>query len=144
MQTIPANQLLAGLTLAEPVTIRAVVTDSRKVEPGCVFVCFPGERVDGHDYAAGAYRSGAEYIVANHPVEGVPADRTVIVPDSGKAMIRMASNYRMLFNPRMIGVTGSVVVLPTLPVTCTKGIENCARYHAAKSLSASSVSGTLM
>ena len=52
MQTIPANQLLAGLTLAEPVTIRAVVTDSRKVEPGCVFVCFPGERVDGHDYAA--------------------------------------------------------------------------------------------
>ena len=35
-QTIPANQLLAGLTLAEPVTIRAVVTDSRKVEPGCV------------------------------------------------------------------------------------------------------------
>ena len=108
MQTIPANQLLAGLTLAEPVAIRAVVTDSRKVEPGCVFVCFPGERVDGHDYAAGAYRSGAEYIVANHPVEGVPADRTVIVPDSGKAMIRMASNYRMLFNPRMIGVTGSV------------------------------------
>ena len=108
MQTIPANQLLAGLTLAEPVAIRAVVTDSRKVEPGCVFVCFPGERVDGHDYAAGAYRSGAEYIVANHPVEGVPAERTVIVPDSGKAMIRMASNYRMLFNPRMIGVTGSV------------------------------------
>ena len=108
MQTIPANQLLAGLTLAEPVAIRAVVTDSRKVEPGCVFVCFPGERVDGHDYAAGAYRSGAEYIVANHPVEGVPADRTVIVPDSGKAMIRMASNYRMLFSPRMIGVTGSV------------------------------------
>ena len=108
MQTIPANQLLAGLTLAEPVAIRAVVTDSRKVEPGCVFVCFPGERVDGHDYAAGAYRSGAEYIVANHPVEGVPTERTVIVPDSGKAMIRMASNYRMLFNPRMIGVTGSV------------------------------------
>ena len=34
MQTIPANQLLAGLTLAEPVAIRAVVTDSRKVEPG--------------------------------------------------------------------------------------------------------------
>ena len=100
MQTIPANQLLAGLTLAEPVAIRAVVTDSRKVEPGCVFVCFPGERVDGHDYAAGAYRSGAEYIVANHPVEGVPAERTVIVPDSGKAMIRMASNYRMLFNPQ--------------------------------------------
>ena len=108
MKPMNANELLAGLALARPVPITAVVTDSRKVQPGCIFVCFPGERVDGHDYAAGAYRSGAEYIIANHPVEGVPADRTVIVPDSGKAMIRMASNYRMLFNPRMIGVTGSV------------------------------------
>ena len=63
MQKIPANELLAGLTLAEPVSIHAVVTDSRKVEPGCVFVCFPGERVDGHDFAAGAYRDGAAYMM---------------------------------------------------------------------------------
>ena len=108
MQTIPANELLAGLTLAEPADIHAVVTDSRKVEPGCVFVCFPGERVDGHTFAAGAYRNGAAYIIANHSVDGVPEDRTVIVPDSARAMIRMASNYRMLFSPKMIGVTGSV------------------------------------
>ena len=108
MQPIPANELFAGLSLAESVPIHAVVTDSRKVAPGCVFVCFPGERVDGHTFAAGAYRDGAAYIVANHPVEGVPAERTVIVPDSALAMVRMASNYRMLFSPRIIGVTGSV------------------------------------
>lgn len=108
MQPIPVNELLAGLALAEPVTIQAVVTDSRKVVPGCVFVCFPGERVDGHTFAAGAYQNGAAYIIANHPVEGVPAERTVVVPDSALAMIRMASNYRMLFSPRIIGVTGSV------------------------------------
>ena len=42
MQPIPANQLLAGLTLAEPIPIHAVVTDSRRVEPGCVFTAFPG------------------------------------------------------------------------------------------------------
>ena len=108
MQPIPANELLAGLALAEPVSIQAVVTDSRKVVPNCVFVCFPGERVDGHDFAAGAYRNGAAYIIANHPVEGVPADRTVVVPDSARAMIRMASNYRMLFSPQSVGVTGSV------------------------------------
>ena len=72
MQTIPANELLAGLTLAEPAAIHAVVTDSRKVEPGCVFVCFPGERVDGHAFAAGAYQNGAAYIIANHPVDACP------------------------------------------------------------------------
>ena len=72
MQKIPANELLAGLTLAEPVSIHAVVTDSRKVEPGCVFVCFPGERVDGHDFAAGAYRDGAAYINRQPPGRGGP------------------------------------------------------------------------
>ena len=97
MIPIPANQLLAGLTLAEPLPINAVVTDSRKVAPGCVFVCFPGERVDGHTFAAGAYKNGAAYVIANHPVEGVPEDRTVVVPSSHMAMVRMASNYRMLF-----------------------------------------------
>ena len=52
MKPMNANELLAGLALARPVPITAVVTDSRKVQPGCIFVCFPGERVDGHDYAA--------------------------------------------------------------------------------------------
>ena len=108
MKPIHANQLLAGLALAEAEPITAVVTDSRKVVPGCVFVCFPGERVDGPDYAAAAYRAGAAYIVANHPVDGVPENRTVIVASSHHAMVRMASNYRMLFSPLMIGVTGSV------------------------------------
>ena len=59
MKPMNANELLAGLALARPVPITAVVTDSRKVQPGCIFVCFPGERVDGHDYAAKAYQAGA-------------------------------------------------------------------------------------
>jgi len=64
--------------------------------------------VDGHDYAAKAYQAGAEYVIANHPVEGVPEDHLVICESSYLAMIRMASNYRTLFSPLMIGVTGSV------------------------------------
>ena len=108
MKPIPANQLLAGLALVGPEPVTAVVTDSRKVTPGCVFVCFPGEHVDGHDYAAAACKAGAAYIVANHPVDGVPEDKLVLVASSHHAMVRMASNYRMLFSPLMIGVTGSV------------------------------------
>lgn len=108
MKPIHANELLAGLALARPVPITAVVTDSRRVTPGCVFVCFPGARVDGHDFAAAAYQAGAEYIIANHPVDGVPEDHLVVTPSSHRAMIRMAANYRTLFSPLMIGVTGSV------------------------------------
>ena len=36
-----------------------VVTDSRQVTPGALFVALPGEHVDGHDYAAAAADSGA-------------------------------------------------------------------------------------
>lgn len=108
MKPMNANELLAGLTLARPVPITAVVTDSRRVQKGCVFVCFPGERVDGHSFAAAAYQAGAEYIIANHPVDGVPEDHLVLCESSHRAMLRMASNYRTLYSPLMIGVTGSV------------------------------------
>ena len=108
MKPISANQLFAGVGLTEAIPVTDVVTDSRKVTPGCVFVCFPGERVDGHNYAAGAFATGAAFIVANHPVEGVPAERTVLVRDSAHAMVRMAGNYRMLFDLPVIGLTGSV------------------------------------
>ena len=49
MRPIAANQLLAGVGLADGTPVTAVVTDIRQVVPGFVFVCFPGQRVDGHD-----------------------------------------------------------------------------------------------
>ena len=38
--------------LSRPVT--AVTADSRRVEPGCVFVCVAGDHFDGHTAAADA------------------------------------------------------------------------------------------
>ena len=80
MQRTQASTLLKGLCPAPKGEITAVVTDSRRVEPGCVFVCFEGARVDGHTFAAGAVQQGAAYIVGTRPVEGVP---TILLPDVG-------------------------------------------------------------
>ncbi len=48
---------MAGLLPPERVaaeqTITSVTTARREAAPGCVFVAFPGERFDGHDFAAG-------------------------------------------------------------------------------------------
>lgn len=88
--------------------ISLVVTDSRDVKPGCVFVAIRGERVDGHDYAAGALEAGAALVVVQHPVEGVPPDRAVLVPDPLDAMIAMGANYRAGYQPLMLAVTGSI------------------------------------
>ena len=109
MKTISARILLAGLKDdCEDIPVSAVVTDSRRIQPGCVFVCFPGARVDGHDFAAQAIQSGAAYVVGQHPVEGVPDDRLVLVDSSLHAMVTMGRNYRALFHPTVVGVTGSV------------------------------------
>lgn len=50
--------------------------DSRRIGPGDVFLALPGERVDGHDYAAAAIEAGAVAVLAARPV-GVPA---IVVP----------------------------------------------------------------
>ena len=61
-------------TGAERVT--AVEFDSRAVGPGGLFLALPGERVDGHDFAAAAVAAGAAGVLAARPVDA-PA---VVVP----------------------------------------------------------------
>jgi UDP-N-acetylmuramoyl-tripeptide--D-alanyl-D-alanine ligase len=60
--------------------------DSREPEPGGLFVAFAGERVDGHEYAAGAVRDGAAAVLGSRST-GVPA---VLVPDVQEALARLA------------------------------------------------------
>lgn len=111
MQRISARILLAGLKELQPdqdIQITRVVTDSRKILPQSIFVCFKGNRVDGHDWAAQAIEKDAAFVVAEHPVEGVPEEQLVLVPSSLYAMVTMAANYRNCYSPVVIGVTGSV------------------------------------
>ena len=120
MEHIAADLLLKGLApegFADGQPIGLVTTDSREVCPGCIFVAFPGERFDGHDFAAKALEEGAAYVVLNHPVEGVPAERVVISPDSYHAMMVMGANYRSQFHPKVVGVTGSVGKTTTKQMT---------------------------
>ena len=57
---------LAAATGARTVTgeadrvCRGCVIDSRQVEEGTIFVAFPGENVDGNDFASRAVQSGAD------------------------------------------------------------------------------------
>ena len=121
MEAIAANILLEGLAvnaLAQcetPVTL--VTTDSREVCPRCIFVAFPGEKFDGHDFAAKALENGALCVVLNHPVEGVPEEKSVICPDSYHTMMVLGANYRSQFHPKVVGVTGSVGKTTTKQMT---------------------------
>ena len=103
MQPIASSGLLRGVgALAGDPQIVSVVTDSRAVVPGSVFVCIKGERVDGHSFARGALAAGAAGVLAQHPIEGVPPARCVLVEDPLDALIQMGANYRELFSPLLV------------------------------------------
>jgi UDP-N-acetylmuramoyl-tripeptide--D-alanyl-D-alanine ligase len=60
--------------------VTAVEFDTRAIGPGGLFVALPGERVDGHDFAAAAVAAGAAGVLAGREVDG-PAVIAPPVPD---------------------------------------------------------------
>lgn len=64
---------------AEMVT-GGVEFDSRRLNPGDLFVALPGERVDGHEFAAKAIQSGAVGVLAAREIAAEIPIPTVIVP----------------------------------------------------------------
>lgn len=95
---------LSGTADPRAVVRGPVVIDSRAVEPGSLFVAIKGERVDGHDFAAQAVKSGAVAVLATRPVDAP----TVIVPNALTALADLATAVAAaLPSTTVIGVTGS-------------------------------------
>src|SRR5246127_1829967 len=84
-----------------------VVIDSRQVTPGALFAALPGERVDGHDYAASAARNGAAAILAARPVPDAGAP-VIVVADVTLALGMLAhAVLGRLPDATVVGITGS-------------------------------------
>jgi UDP-N-acetylmuramoyl-tripeptide--D-alanyl-D-alanine ligase len=83
--------------------VRRLVIDSRKVQPGDLFVALPGERVDGHDYARAAVNAGAAGVLASRDV-GVPS---VLVADPAEALGTLACWTCARLPATVVGITGS-------------------------------------
>lgn len=90
----------------EHTVLTSVATDSRAVVPGSLFVCVPGCRVDGHDFAAKAAEQGAGAILASRslPHMTVPV---FVVPDTVRALGSLAALWRDRTKARVVGVTGT-------------------------------------
>ena len=94
MEPTRASQLarLAGArVLGDPDALVGpdVVIDSRAATPGSLFVALPGERVDGHDFAAAAVAAGAAAVLCSRPVNvSVPQ---LIAADAATALADLAT-----------------------------------------------------
>ncbi len=92
---------------ATAVEITSLVYDSRKVEPGSLFFCVPGEHSDGHDHAEQAVRAGAAALVVERPLgQRVPE---VVVESARAAMGPVAARFHgdPTAGLQVVGVTGT-------------------------------------
>ena len=92
---------------ASDVDVRTVAYDSRKAEPGSVFVAIGGFHRDGNDFAADAVKRGAVAVVTEKPSR--TSAPTAVVPDARAALADLAAEIfdhptRKL---RIVGVTGT-------------------------------------
>jgi len=108
-----------------PVITEAAI-DSRQVIPGSLFVAVPGERVDGHDFLAEAFKRGASFALIQQDAEtsfrtldlraGLQAESIpdltlpicLRVDNTVTALQQIARFWRRQLDIRVIGITGSV------------------------------------
>ena len=89
--------------------ISCVTYDSRKVEPGCVFVCMVGAVTDGHKYIPDVVAKGAAAVVVERDVE-VPSNVTILkVSNSRLALAELAAAWfgHPAEELTTIGITGT-------------------------------------
>jgi len=82
-----------------------VVSDSRTLMRGELFVALKGPKFDGHEFVAAAHARGAAgaLVAARQPVE-LPQ---IVVEDTQVALTRAAHAWRTLFTGPLIAVAGS-------------------------------------
>lgn len=83
-----------------------ITTDSRKVQPGDIFVAVKGYTVDGHDFIEKAIANGASKIICNHGSYDV---ETIVVKDTlGYMSTYLKEHYgKYLEQMKLIAITGT-------------------------------------
>lgn len=85
--------------------IESVITDTRQIVAGCLFVALKGEKFDAHDFAADAVTAGASALIVSKclPID-VPQ---LVVGDTRIALGQLAAWVRQQVPARVVGLTGS-------------------------------------
>lgn len=117
---------------------RGVEIDSRKVGRDAIFVAFPGERVDGNEFAPQAIEAGAACVVlTNDPSRELLrlADdhecAVFTVEDPTEFLLLLAQGYRARIGCTVVAVTGSIGKTTTKDVLCAL-LSTRYRVHATQ------------
>ena len=101
-------QIENDLKNLKDVFIQGVSIDSRKIEPGNLFVPFKGDHSDGYRFVEAAINNGAAAVLWQKSVPNPPVDLPIIiVEDTLFALQELARSYRNELNVKVVGITGS-------------------------------------
>lgn len=101
-----ANAVKGHLTQQCTKEVLSVSTDTRTIQPGCLYIAIEGERFDGHEFILDAFAAGAVAAISSKPIE--TKQPLILVENTKIAYGKLAAYYRSLFPVFVVGVTGSV------------------------------------
>ncbi|MGO2133298.1 MAG: UDP-N-acetylmuramoyl-tripeptide--D-alanyl-D-alanine ligase [Halomonas sp.] len=99
---MPATYLVADVG---SLAVSGIVTDTRELTPGALFVALVGERFDAHDFIAQARDAGAVAAIVETPVDD-PLPQ-LVVPDTRLALGLLGRARRRAWQGPLVGVTGN-------------------------------------
>ena len=89
--------------------VTTVTYDSRKAEPGCMFICIRGAVVDGHKFIPDVVEKGAKVLVVEEEIKTDPDVTVILVKDTRYAMAFISAAYFGYPAEKLktIGITGT-------------------------------------
>jgi UDP-N-acetylmuramoyl-tripeptide--D-alanyl-D-alanine ligase len=87
--------------------VEGVVSDSRRVSAGCLFVAIRGETHDGHAFASAAVKQGARAVLVDRAAKLTEPGARVEVGDTTTALGDLAAFHRKRWGGRLVAITGS-------------------------------------
>lgn len=109
LKALRLSELLAVLDarlVGADAAFTAVSTDSRKIEPGQLFIALTGPNFDGHDYLAAVAAKGAVAALVEREVSGVELPQ-LVVADARAALGQLGALNRQAYQGPLAAVTGS-------------------------------------
>ena len=88
--------------------ITSISCDSRSLDTGCLYIPIKGEKFDGHSFICDACKQGISGYLCSNGQINEECHFAIMVPDTRRALLDLASYYRSLFSIELVGLTGSV------------------------------------
>ena len=99
------------------VRVQGVVTDSRAVRPGSLFVALRGERHDAHRFLPEVAKAGAAAVVVHRGAELPAGIAAIEVDDTLEALGAIARHHRDRWGRKVVAITGSAGKTTTKELT---------------------------